>query len=108
MQQENLNRGADVMRCFFIAQITIHDHVKYDKYLAGFDEVFNRFKGEVLAVDDQVTILEGNWPYSRTVVLGFADKSEALNWYHSTGYQKLAKHRWQAATANIVLVEAEE
>jgi uncharacterized protein (DUF1330 family) len=95
------------MKCFFIAQINIHDQAEYDEYLAGFDQVFDRFRGEVLAVDDNSTTLEGNWPYRRTVLIQFPDKREALRWYHSTDYQKLAKHRWQAASANIVLVEGE-
>jgi len=96
------------MSCLFIAQITIHDQAEYNTYLAGFDDVFDQYKGEVLAVDNQVSILEGNWPYSRTVVMRFPDKKEALNWYRSAAYQKLAVHRWQAATSNIILVEAEE
>jgi uncharacterized protein (DUF1330 family) len=95
------------MKCFFIAQINIQDQAGYDRYLAGFDQVFNSFRGEVLAVDDHSTILEGNWPYHRTVLIRFPDKQEALRWYNSPAYQKLVKHRWQAASANIVLVEAE-
>jgi uncharacterized protein (DUF1330 family) len=95
------------MKCFFIAQINIHDQAGYDEYLAGFDQVFDRFRGEVLAVDDHSTTLEGDWPYRRTVVIQFPDKQEALRWYHSAAYQKLAKQRWQAASANIVLVEGE-
>jgi uncharacterized protein (DUF1330 family) len=94
------------MKCFFIAQINIHDQAGYNKYLAGFDQIFDRFHGEVLAVDDQVTTLEGNWPFGRTVLIQFPDKREALKWYKSAAYQKLVKHRWQAATANIVLVES--
>jgi uncharacterized protein (DUF1330 family) len=96
------------MKCFFIAQININDQDEYDKYLAGFDRIFDRYRGEVLAVNDQVTILEGNWPYGRTVVIQFPDKKEALKWYNSAAYQELAKHRRQAASTNIILVQAEE
>lgn len=96
------------MSCFFIAQINIHDQAGYDKYLEGFDEVFSRFKGEVLVVDDQATILEGSWPYTRTVLIRFPDKREAEIWYKSAEYQKLARDRWQASIANIVLVEGGE
>lgn len=93
------------MSCFLIAQINIHNQTEYDKYLEGFDEVFSRFKGEVLVVDDQVTILEGSWPYTRTGLIRFPDKKEAVNWYKSAEYQSLARYRWQASTSNIVLIE---
>jgi uncharacterized protein (DUF1330 family) len=93
------------MSCYFIAQIQIHDQLEYDTYLAGFDKVFDRYQGEVLAVDDRVSVLEGNWPYTRSVLIRFPDQSAALKWYRSPEYQHLAQHRWNASTANIVLLE---
>jgi uncharacterized protein (DUF1330 family) len=96
------------MKCYFIAQINIHDQVGYDKYLEGFDQILERYNGKVLVVDDHGTILEGNWPYGRTVIIRFPSKPEALKWYNSADYQQLAKYRWQASTANIILVESEE
>ena len=93
------------MSCYFIAQINIHDEDEYLKYLEQSDEVFDKFKGEVVAVDDAVSILEGEWPYERTVLIRFPDKKELECWYHSEGYQKIAQHRWNASKANIVAVQ---
>lgn len=94
--------------CYFLAQIEIHDPGRYDEYLAGSDEVFERFQGQVLAVDDQVTVLEGEWPCSRTVLIRFPDRRELDAWYRSEEYQRLARHRRAAATASIVAVEGRD
>lgn len=94
------------MSCYFVARITIHDPAGYERYLDGFDEVFERFAGEVVAVDDEPTLLEGQWPCSRTVLIRFPSREEALRWYRSPGYQALAALRQAAADADIVLVEA--
>ena len=63
------------MACYFIAQINIHDQVEYQKYLDGFDEVLDGYEGSVVAVDDDVTVLEGKWPFRRTVVIQFSSKA---------------------------------
>ena len=93
------------MKCFFVAQISIHDPDEYQKYLDGFDEVFSRHKGVVMAVDEDPTVLEGAWSCTRTVLIGFPNEDEARRWYDSPGYQELVKHRRRASTANIVLVK---
>jgi len=96
------------MSCYFIAQIKIHDQEEYERYLAGYDEVFAQFRGRVIVVDDNPTILEGQWPYTRTVVIRFPDEQEARRWYDSPGYQALVQHRWRASHADIVLVQGRE
>ncbi|UCG50520.1 MAG: DUF1330 domain-containing protein [Candidatus Latescibacterota bacterium] len=35
------------MSGYFVAQIDIHDQHEYDRYLNGFDDVFNEYDGEV-------------------------------------------------------------
>src|SRR5713226_7304446 len=56
-------QGGSIMPAYLIAQVTIHDTAEYDKYLAGFMEVFAPFEGRVLvAADDDIEVLEGTWP----------------------------------------------
>ena len=66
--------------------------------------MFSKYKGIVMAVDEAPVILEGKWPYSRTVLIRFPNEEEAKRWYESGEYQELVKHRHQASDANIVLV----
>ena len=92
------------MSCYFIAQIDIHDRDEYQKYLEGFDEIFSRYKGIVVAVDENPRVLEGEWPYTRTVLIRFPDDAEAERWYRSAEYRKLVEHRHRSSNSNIVLV----
>lgn len=92
------------MSCYIIAQIKIHDRKEYEKYESGFDEIFKKYKGIIVAIDEDPVVLEGDWPYTRTVLIRFPNEEEARRWYESPEYQKLAEHRHRASTGNIVLV----
>ena len=93
------------MRAYIIALIEIHDREEYQKYQAGFREVFSNYNAERLVVEEEPTVLEGEWPYTRTVVLQFADENEAKRWYESDEYQALVKHRFRAARTNLILAK---
>ncbi len=92
------------MPVYLIAQLDITDRDEYARYEAGFLDVFSKYEAELVAVDEQVRALEGEWPYTRTVLLRFKDEDEANRWYHSAEYQSLAQHRFAAARGNAVLV----
>jgi len=66
--------------------------------------VFENYNGEVIAVEDNPRILEGNWPAGRTVVIKFPDDSELRKWYDSDEYQTLAERRKEASIANIAII----
>ena len=40
------------MSVYIIARFKIHDRGEYDKYSAGFSEVFQKFDGTMLSVDE--------------------------------------------------------
>lgn len=93
------------MPVYLIAQIEISDRQEYDVYQAGFMDIFARYQGELLAVDERTRTLEGEWPYTRTVVLRFPDQAELDRWYQSSEYQALARHRFAASKGNVVAVQ---
>jgi len=90
--------------CYFVARIAVHDVQGYQRYLDGADPLLDRFGGEVLAVDEAPTVLEGEWSGTRTVLLRFPDEETAKAWYHSPEYQALARHRFESASSDAVLV----
>ena len=71
-------------------------------YEAGFMQVFSKFRGELLAVSDTPQVVEGDWPYTRAVVIRFPDAEEARRWYESSEYQALAEHRRRASKGSII------
>ena len=95
------------MSVYFIALIDIYDPDGYQRYLDGFDAVFASYQGEVLAVDEAPTILEGRWPAARTVVIRFPPEAELLRWYRSPEYRQLVAVRSAASTARVAVVHGE-
>jgi uncharacterized protein (DUF1330 family) len=93
------------MPVYIVASVNVRDWNEYQKYQDGFLEVFARYKGELLAVSDAPTVIEGEWPYTRAVVLRFPDQEEARRWYESPEYKAIAQHRWNASTASVVALE---
>ena len=92
------------MAHYVIAQIDIKDREKYAEYEADFMDIFASYKGKLLSVDENVSLLEGKWPATRTVLIEFPSKEEALAWYESEEYQSLARHRFAASTSDIAII----
>jgi uncharacterized protein (DUF1330 family) len=96
--------GGGRVSVYIIAQINIHDREAYEIYEEGFDQVFEQYKGMVVTVDEDPVVLEGEWPYGRTVLLRFPSEEEARRWFESEEYNQLKQHRLNASEGNIVLV----
>ena len=93
------------MSHYLIAQITINDRDTYAGYEAGFLDIFAKYEGQIVSVDESPRVLEGEWDHTRTVVAKFPSADAALAWYESDEYQELAKIRFAASDANIALVQ---
>jgi uncharacterized protein (DUF1330 family) len=92
------------MSVYLIAELTIHDRIEYGHYESEFMGVFRRYRGEVLAVEDDPVVLEGEWTHTRTVLLRFPDAEEAARWYRSAEYEAIARHRRKGTAGNVVLL----
>ena len=92
------------MSVYLLAKINIHDRKTYGKYESGFLEVFAKFNGSLLTVAEDPEVLEGSWPVTRTVLIEFPTKEEALQWYQSAEYQLLMQYRLYASSADVVLL----
>lgn len=93
------------MTVYVIAQIAIEDRDQYGRYEAGFTDAFVKYGGRIVSVDDNAEVVEGSWPYNRTVLISFKDRAAMRAWYDSPDYQAIVGHRHAASQANIVLVE---
>jgi len=94
------------MAVYLIAQILIHDRAEYDKYEAGFMDVWEKFDGKLLSVDDEPRVLEGEFEATRSVLLEFPTKEAAFAWAASDEYQAIAKHRHAASITNSIMVKS--
>jgi uncharacterized protein (DUF1330 family) len=96
------------MSVYIIARFKIHDRGEYDTYSAGFAEVFKKFDGKMLSIDEAPMILAGEWDDTRSVIIEFSSEKSALAWMTSDEYQAIAKHRDAGSTANSILVKGLE
>ena len=92
------------MSVYFIANIRIKDEVEYQNYMAGVNEVFKKFNGKKLKVDDAPVVLEGTWDYSRLVLTEFPDRESLDKWYYSDEYQEILKYRLSAADCDTIII----
>jgi uncharacterized protein (DUF1330 family) len=93
------------MTHYFAAQIKINDPAEYEKYLDRFDDIFSQYKGEYLAIDESPTLLEGDWNYTKTVLIKFNSKQDFEDWYYSDDYQSILKHRLKASKCDTILIK---
>jgi uncharacterized protein (DUF1330 family) len=96
------------MPYYFIAFIRIQDHPEYKKYLDRAREVFSRYNGTYLAVDDSPEVVEGTWDYTRAVLIRFETRGDYENWYNSDDYQLILAYRLKAAHCDTILVQGRE
>jgi uncharacterized protein (DUF1330 family) len=91
---------------FALLQIRVHDWETYQKYAEqDHVEIIDQFGGEFLAIDAEVEVVEGEWPYDRTVVMAFPNAQAAHDWHASSAYQAAAELRHAAATSNMTIVK---
>lgn len=93
------------MTVYIISQITIHDRATYDEYEAGFLEIFEKYEGTMLSVDENARRLEGEWTATRSVLMSFPSAGAFKAWAASKEYQEIAKLRHAASITNSIMVK---
>jgi len=76
----------------FTHKVTDADTLNND-YLPKAVESLGPYAPEILVVDQDVEIFEGNSDDTRTVVLKFNSKDDAKRWYNSPEYQAIVNLR---------------
>lgn len=93
------------MSYYFFAQIRMNDLQEYQKYLDEADSIFKQYKGKYLVVDNDPKVIEGNWDYTRAVLIEFPSEDTFYEWYNSADYQRILKHRIKAAHCDSILLK---
>jgi uncharacterized protein (DUF1330 family) len=93
------------MSFYFVASIKIDDHQQYQKYLDVCDDIFEKYNGVYRAVDERPEVLEGEWKYTKLVIIEFKSREDFNAWYRSPEYQKILTYRLAASTCDSLLVE---
>jgi uncharacterized protein (DUF1330 family) len=84
-------------------QLKIHDREQYDLYQAGFWNVFKQYQGKLLSSDENVKVIEGEWPSDKLVLIEFPSEEAFYDWSKSPEYLHIAKNRIAGADTTIIL-----
>jgi uncharacterized protein (DUF1330 family) len=82
----------------------ISDDEKYQGYVMKAAGTVMGKGGSAIVLYDDAEVLEGEWPWKRTVILEFESVEKAREWYNSPEYQAIVGERHAAADANAVIV----
>lgn len=93
------------MAVFVVAQLSIFDRESYGLYEAGFMEIFQKYRGSLLAVDEAPEAVEGEWSATRIVIGSFPDAEAFNDWFRSPEYVELAEHRKAGSKGLILTVQ---
>ncbi|HYB98286.1 MAG TPA: DUF1330 domain-containing protein [Candidatus Limnocylindrales bacterium] len=93
------------MAAYVIVQENIHDPASFEEYRKVVPGTLEPFGGRFLVRGGHLTVLEGQWPYQRTVILEFPNRESAESWYRSEAYQSVLPVRARASTCNFVIVD---
>ena len=83
---------------------SVKDHEAFQQYAVKVKTLIERHGGRYLAIDKEPELRDGQWPFIRTVVVGFPSLEAAKGWYDSPEYREIIPLRKRAIDANIVMV----
>ena len=94
------------MSVYVIAQLSITDRAAYDRYQARFFDVFKKFRGKLLAADENPQTVEGVWDWEKVVLMEFPDEDAFREWAFSPEYREISKDRQAGSDAAVILVRS--
>lgn len=91
---------------YFVASHKVLDRSTLnDVYVPRAVDCLNKFDVEILAVNENTEVIEGQTGHDRLVILKFPNRDEALRWYHSPEYQSMIHLRLNSVEGTLVLAE---
>ncbi len=96
------------MPVYMISRMTIHDRSAYDKYEERFMEIFDKFDGKLLSVDEEPHVVAGEWKATRSVLMEFPSKPQLFAWLTSPEYLEIGQYRDAGSTAEAIIVKGLE
>src|SRR6516162_3960392 len=101
----SLQREEFFMKAYAIAAETIKDQAMFDAYRKVVPETLVPFGGQFIARGGNLTVLEGEWPHPRLVIIEFPSRAAAEGWYRSAAYQKVISLRLNSSVGNLIIVD---
>ena len=84
--------------------------IRHGKAAAGWDGdadpgLSELGQAQAEAVDEEPTVLQGDFDFTRSVLIEFPSAEQAMAWMTSPEYQEIAQHRLEASVGNAIMVK---
>jgi uncharacterized protein (DUF1330 family) len=93
------------MKAYVIAAETVNDPAMFDLYRKQVPATLVPFGGQFVTRGANLTVLEGEWPHPRLVIIAFPSRDAAEGWYHSAAYQQIISLRHDSSAGNLIIVD---
>ena len=93
------------MAAYIIATIEVTDPEKFEVYRGQVPATIEKHGGRYLARGGEVSVVEGDQPERRTVVLEFDSLEKARGWYYSDDYAGPRELRIASTISNVMIVD---
>jgi uncharacterized protein (DUF1330 family) len=93
------------MKAYVVVQETVKDEAMFAEYRNQVMATLAPFGGEFVVRGGKMTVVEGEWPHPRLVIIVFPSRANAEGWYNSPAYQKILPLRLEGAAGNLVIVD---
>jgi uncharacterized protein (DUF1330 family) len=93
------------MKAYVIAAETVSDPAMFDLYRKEVPATLELFGGQFVVRGANFTVLEGEWPHPRLVVIEFPSRAAAEAWYQSPAYRKIISLRLKSSAGNLIIVD---
>ena len=96
------------MKAYAIFQERVKDEETFAAYRKVVLPTIAAFGGRFLVRGGTFSVVEGEWPLPRLVIIEFPSRAAAEDWYKSPDYQKILPLRLKSCTGNAVIVDGAE
>lgn len=93
------------MKAYVIATETIRDEAMFAEYRNKVVGTVSAFGGQFIVRGGNLTVLEGDWPHPRLVIIEFPSRTAAEGWYNSADYKKIMSLRLNSSVGNVIIVD---
>jgi len=93
------------MSAYVVVQEDIKDEATFAAYRKEVMPTIAAHGGKFIVRGGALTVLEGEWPWPRFVVIEFPSRQAAEGWYRSPEYQKILPLRLKSSTGNLVIAD---
>ncbi len=93
------------MSAYVIVQEDVKDEAIFDRYRKQVVPTITAHGGKFIVRGGKFTVVEGQWPMPRLVVIEFPSRAAAEGWYHSPEYQKILPLRLKSGSGNLVIAD---